>query len=54
MTLREAEDIATECKRVAWRTTERPLLEKAAEAIEYLLTELREAEDGSYGWLDED
>lgn len=44
MTLREAEDVATELKRVAWRVVERPLLDKAAEAIDWLLRELAEAE----------
>lgn len=55
MTINEAEDIGRELKtRATWRppAVTAELLEKAAEAIEWLLTELEEAERyaGDFEW----
>jgi hypothetical protein len=44
VTINEAEDIAASCKRDARINPNGPLLAKAAEAIEFLLWELEQAE----------
>ena len=52
MTINEAEDIARSCAADAKINPNGPLLAKAAEAIEWLLNELEEAERyaGDFEW----